>query len=176
MERFDGAADFRGGQFVLIDGVTIRPARPGDGSALQELVKSLAISHGYEKEFFGTPELYETALFCPNPVIGAFLAEVSGTPAGCAIWHRSFSTFRGKEIIYLEDLSVLPDFRRRGIAKALLKAVAQLAAARDIPEVFWLMMDWNDGARALYESVGAEIEGGNSFCRLSGDALARLAQ
>jgi len=155
--------------------MAIRPVRPGDGAALHEMVKTLAISHGHETEFTAKPDDYERALFQPNPVIGAFLAEVSGVPAGCAIWHRSFSTFRGTETIYLEDLSVLPDFRRRGIARSLLKAVAQMAVARNVPALFWLMMGWNDGARALYQGVGAEIESGNSFCHLSGDALARLA-
>ena len=156
--------------------IAVRAVRPGDGAALHAMVKALAVSHGHEKEFVATPESYEAALFCPNPVIGAFLAEVGGVPAGCAIWQRSFSTFRGAEKIYLEDLSVLPEFRRRGIARVLLKAVARLAVIRGLAAVSWLMMDWNGGARALYESVGAEIESGGNYCRLSGDALARLAQ
>ena len=95
-------------------------------------------------------------------------------PAGCAIWQRSYSTFRGRETIYLEDLSVLPQFRRRGIGQALLKAVAQLAWHAGLAAITWLMMAWNEDARRFYEAAGAEIEDGICFCRLHGAALERL--
>lgn len=156
--------------------IVIREARPGDGATLHAMVEALAISHGHEREFTAQPEDYERELFRPDSAIGALIASSDGEPAGCAIWHRSFSTFRGRETLYLEDLSVLPQFRRRGIAAALLKAVARLAVARGLPSVSWLMMAWNEGARALYESAGAEVEDGNCHCRLHGEALERLAR
>lgn len=153
----------------------IRAAKAGDGEAIHAMVMALAQSHGYGDHVFATPEGFEAALFRPDPIVGAFIATVDGVAAGCAIWHRSFSTFRGRETIYLEDLSVLPEFRRRGIAKALLKRVARLAVERGAPQVSWLMMGWNDGARKLYLEAGAEVEDGNCFCRLHGEALERLA-
>ncbi len=153
----------------------IRAAQPGDGVALHAMVIALAQSHGYGDHVVATPAGYEAALFRNEPIIGAFIATVDAVPAGCAIWHRSFSTFRGCETIYLEDLSVLPEFRRKGIAKALLKRIARLAVERGCPQVYWLMMGWNDGARQLYLEAGAEVEDGNCFCRLHGEALERLA-
>jgi GNAT superfamily N-acetyltransferase len=156
--------------------IVLRPAVAGDGAALHAMVMALAISHGHENDVTATPGDFDAALTLPGGLISAIIAEVDGLPAGCAIYHRSFSTFRGKETIYLEDLCVLPEFRRRGVARQLLKAVARAAVARGVPAVSWLMMDWNDGARALYESAGAEVEAGNSFCRLTGDALGRLAE
>jgi ribosomal protein S18 acetylase RimI-like enzyme len=78
-------------------------------------------------------------------------------------------------LMHLEDLSVLPQFRRRGIARTLLKAVAALAIEKNYPSIYWLMMDWNKEATALYQSVGAEIEPGTSFCRTHGPVLEALA-
>ena len=156
--------------------IEVRAARPGDGAAIHAMVEALAISHNELEHFVARPSDYEAALFAPGALVGGFLATVDNQPAGCAIWHRSFSTFRGKETLYLEDLSVLPAFRRRGIARALLKAVAQLAMARGVPVVIWEMMDWNEGARTLYQSVGAEIEPGFRKCRLYSEALERLAR
>jgi GNAT superfamily N-acetyltransferase len=156
--------------------ITVRAARPGDGEALHAMVAALAHSHGHGEGFKARPEDFELALFREHPVIGALIAETAGQPAGCAIWNRSYSTFRGEEVMYLQDLSVLPDFRRRGVARALLKAIARLAVEKSFAAVYWLMMDWNEAGRALYESVGAEIEGGNCFCSLNGPALHRLAQ
>ena len=92
-----------------------------------------------------------------------------------ATWQRSYATFMGRETMYLEDISVLPPFRRRGIATALLKAVARLAVERRAAAVTWLMMGWNTEARGLYEKLGATIYDDNCFCKLSGEALERLA-
>ncbi len=138
------------------------------------MVRELAVSHGHAQDFTATPGDYERFLADPHAVNGALIGLWQGEPAGCAIWQRSYSTYRGRETLYLEDLSVLPEFRRRGIARELLKGVARLALSRDAAAVTWLMMSWNAEARRLYAAAGAEIEEGNCLCRLSGDALERL--
>ena len=142
---------------------------------LQAMVRELAVHHGYEAYFTAKPEDYERFLADPHAINGAIIAEWNGEPAGCATWQRSYATFIGREIMYMEDISVLPPFRRRGIAKALLRAVAQLAVQREAAAVKWLMMGWNSDARRLYEAAGASIEEGNCFCQLTGEALQRLA-
>ena len=154
--------------------IAVREAQAGDGAILHAMVRELAVSHGHEADFLARPEDYERFLSDPHAVNGALIASWEEVPAGCAIWQRSYSTFRGRETLYLEDLSVLPSFRRRGIGQALLKAVARLALSRNLPAVSWLMMSWNEDARRLYEAAGAEIEEGNCMCRLSGAALERL--
>jgi GNAT superfamily N-acetyltransferase len=155
--------------------ISIRTIKPGEAAALLAMTRALAVSHGEEDHFTATPEFVEAALFADDPIVHCLIAEYGGVPAGCAVWHRSFSSFRGREVMYLEDVSVLPEFRRKGIARALMKAVARIAVERGYPGIAWLMMDWNDGARKLYEEAGAELQGGTVFCRLNGDALARLA-
>jgi GNAT superfamily N-acetyltransferase len=154
--------------------LTIREALAGDGAALHAMTRALAVHHGHEADFVSAPEDFERFLTEPHPVGGALIAFWNGAPAGSAIWHRSFSSFRGRETLYLEDLAVLPEFRRRGIGRELLRAVARLARARGVPAVTWLAMDWNREALGLYEASGAELEPGNVLCRLSGAALERL--
>lgn len=154
--------------------ITIREAVAGDGAILHGMVRELAVNHGHAEDFIARPSDYERFLADPRPVGGALIAFWADAPAGCAVWHRSFSTFRGCETLYLEDLSVLPEYRRRGAGQALLQAVARLAVVRGLPEVTWLMMSWNDGARRFYANAGASIEDGNCLCRLSGAALERL--
>ena len=155
--------------------ITVRPMKPGEGAALLAMIRALAESHNLLHTVLATPEMYEAAMFSDQPIVGTLMAEYDGVLAGCAVWHRSFSTNRGAEVMYLEDLSVLPEFRRRGIARALLKAVARLALEKNYPGIYWLMMDWNKEASALYASVGAEIEPGTTFCRIRDDALRVLA-
>jgi GNAT superfamily N-acetyltransferase len=155
--------------------ITVHPMQRGEGAALLSMVRALAESHNLTHTVLATPEMYEAAMFSDQPIVGTLMAEYDGVLAGCAVWHRSFSTNRATEVMYLEDLSALPEFRRRGIARALLKAVARLALEKNYPSVYWLMMDWNRGANALYASVGAEIEPGTTFCRIRDDALKALA-
>ncbi len=152
--------------------LTIRKAGPGDGAMLHTMLRELAEHH--EIPITAQPADYERFLADPHAVNGALIAFWSGAPAGCATWQRSYSTFRGRETIYMEDISVLPPFRRLGIGKALLRAVASMAVARGAGAVTWLMMGWNEEARRFYEGHGAEIEDGVCYCRLEGTALERL--
>jgi diamine N-acetyltransferase len=155
--------------------IEVRAAQPGDASAIHHMVRELASHHGYLQFFKAEPQDFERLLSDPREISGAVIALWSGEPAGAAIWHRAFSTFAGRETVYLEDLLVLPPFRGRGIGEALLKAVARVTLARKAAMLHWLMMDWNEDARRLYTRAGAKIENGNCHCSLSGDALERLA-
>ena len=155
--------------------ITIRAAGVGDGAIVHAMVRELVIHHGYEDSFAATPEDFETFLADPHAINGALIAEWNGQPAGCATWQRSYSTFQGRETLYMEDISVMPEFRNKGIGKALLKAVARLAVARKAAAVSWLMMGWNTDARRFYEAAGAAIYDDNCFCKLSGEALERFA-
>jgi GNAT superfamily N-acetyltransferase len=154
--------------------ISVRPAAPGDGAILHAMVHELAVSHGHAPDFTARPEDYERFLADPHAINGALIGFWQGEAGGCAIWQRSYSTYRGRETLYLEDLSVLPHFRRRGLGRELLRAVARLALSRNVPAVTWLLMSWNGEARRLYAAAGAEIEEGNCLCRLSGEALERL--
>ena len=155
--------------------IDIRPIARGEGALLLPLTHVIADSHqpGSVK---ATAEDYERALFAEHPIVGALLARIDETVAGAAVWHRSFSTNAGREIMYLEDLAVLPDYQRRGVAQALMKALAQLALERGYPKIFWLAMQWNAGAVQFYKGLGAEMQPENIFCWLDGPALEALAR
>jgi ribosomal protein S18 acetylase RimI-like enzyme len=156
--------------------ITIRNAKPGDGEFLLKTSTELARTHQWPEGIPAQAADFEAALFCASPIIGALIAEVDGMPAGSAIWHRSFSTNLGREIMYLEDLVVLPDFRQRGVARALLNEVAKVAVARGYPKIYWLAMEWNVNAIALYKSVGADVELANCYCSIQGQALLDMAK
>lgn len=156
--------------------IAVRPAKPGDGAFLLLTSTELAKTHQWPDGIPAQAGDYEAALFCASPIIGALIADVDGEPAGSAVWHRSFSTNLGREIMYLEDLVVMPEFRKRGVARALLKEVARVAVARGYPKVFWLAMEWNSTAIDLYKSVGAEVEPANCYCAVTGQTLLDMAQ
>ncbi|MDB5590665.1 GNAT family N-acetyltransferase [Enterovirga sp.] len=156
--------------------VAIRPARPGDAPVILGLIRELAAYERLLHEVDATESLLDAALFGPEPRAHCDLAEVGGVAAGFALWFRSFSTFRGRAGIYLEDLYVPPEFRGRGIGRALLAGLARRCREEDLPRLEWSVLDWNAPALGFYASLGAEPMSGWTRLRLGGAELARLGE
>ncbi len=115
-------------------------------------------------------------LFGESPCAEAIVAVVSGKIVGFGLFFQNYSTFLTKPGIYLEDLFVLPEYRRRGIAKGILMHLAKLAIARDVGRLEWSVLDWNKNAIAFYEKMGAMVLPDWRICRLTGDALTSLTK
>jgi ribosomal protein S18 acetylase RimI-like enzyme len=82
------------------------------------------------------------------------LAYADRRAVGAAVCVWSFSTFAGRPSVNIHDLAVLPEFRDRGIGRALLAAVEARALARDCCKITLEVHDSNEGAKRLYASVG----------------------
>src|SRR5262249_55173905 len=102
-------------------------------------------------------------------------AEVGGEPAGFALFFHTFSTFRGRPGLYLEDLFVRPEHRRRGIGKGLLASLARMAVARGCGRLEWAVLDWNEPAIAFYRSLGARPMDEWTVFRVDDQSLGDLA-
>jgi GNAT superfamily N-acetyltransferase len=92
-----------------------------------------------------------------------------------ALWFLNFSTWDGVAGIYLEDLFVRPCFRRHGLARGLLSALAEECVDNGYTRLAWAVLNWNTDAIALYESVGARPQSEWTTYRVSGAELAELA-
>lgn len=109
-----------------------------------------------------------------RPVAECLIGEVDGEAQGMALFFTSFSTWTGRPGIYLEDLFVRPGARGRGLGKALLAAVAQIAVERGCRRVEWSVIDWNEPAIGFYKTLGARPMDQWTVWRVDGEALARL--
>ena len=155
--------------------LSIRRAEPADAALVYELVCALADYEKLRHEVDATPEEIAKALFAPEPRLFCDLAEWDGEAAGFVVWFLNFSTFRGRHGIYLEDVFVKPDFRGRGIGKALMRHLARTCVDNGYARFEWAVLDWNAPSIAFYQSIGAEIKGEWKVCRMSGPALAKFA-
>lgn len=156
----------------------IRPARPGDEPVIVTMIHELAAFERAPEECTVTESQITAALFGDDAVARCHIAEVDGQAAAMALWFRNFSTWDGVAGVHLEDLFVRQEFRRRGLARALLATLAAECVRRGYSRLSWSVLDWNADAIALYDAVGGRQMSEWIGYRVSGaelTALARLA-
>ena len=100
---------------------------------------------------------------------------MDGAVVGFALWFYTFSTFRGRHGIWLEDLFVRPEARRAGAGTALLRNLARRCVAEGLGRFEWSVLDWNEPAIAFYRAQGARLLDDWTMCRVDGPALTALA-
>ena len=154
----------------------IRPARVEDCSTIVDLIRELAAYERLEHEVRAGPEEIRRNLFGPRPYAEALIAEADRGAVGLALFFHNFSTFRGQPGIYLEDLFVRPEYRGRGIGKALLASLARLGVERGCGRVEWAVLNWNEPSIGFYRSLGALPQDDWTVYRVADAPLARLAE
>src|SRR5580704_3315807 len=154
---------------------TIRIATAADVPQILAFVRALAAFEREPNAVVATEEGLLRDGFGPNPFYSCLIAEHDGQPAGFALFFYNYSTWMGRPGIYLEDLFVLPEFRGRGIGKALLQRVAAVALEKGCERLQWEVLDWNTPAIDFYSAMGAEFMDEWRLVRLEGEAIKRLA-
>lgn len=142
---------------------------------LLRLIKALADYERLSGEVIATEDLLREALFGSERTAEAALAYVGTDAVGFAVWFYNFSTFVGRPGLYLEDIFVLPDWRDRGVGRALMRHVARIAVVRGCGRMEWAVLDWNEPAIRFYRNIGAQAMDGWTVYRLTGEALKQLA-
>lgn len=135
--------------------VVVRKAGPDDANTLIELICGLA---DYEQlprpDEAARARLIEHG-FGLQPKFEVFLAEVSGRAVGYTISFETYSTFLARPTFFLEDLFVLPEYRKLKAGLALFKNCVTEAHRRECGRMEWLVLDWNENAIRFYEKLGA---------------------
>jgi GNAT superfamily N-acetyltransferase len=153
----------------------IRRAVPDDAAAITAMIHELARFEHAADQCTVVEKQISTALFGRPGTLRAHVAEVDGEVAAMALWFLNFSTWDGVEGIHLEDLYVQPRFRRLGLARGLLAALAQECLDNDYTRLSWAVLNWNTDAIALYRAIGGQPQSEWTTYRLSGPELAALA-
>jgi len=155
--------------------ISIRPATRSDVDLILEFIRGLAEYERAPESAVATAEDILRDGFSENPKFRAVIAEWEGRPAGFAFFFYCYSTWLGRPGIYLEDLFVHPEYRGKGIGKALLVHLAQIAVRENCYGMRWQVLDWNTPSIEFYESLGAQQQKEWVPMRVMGDDLKRLA-
>ncbi|QKF81576.1 GNAT family N-acetyltransferase [Halarcobacter ebronensis] len=156
--------------------IIIREAVSNDAKTIYDFIVELAL---YEKEpnaVKTTVEETREKIFGENSTVKAIICEENGKPIGHAIFFYNYSTWLGKNGIYLEDLYVSEKKRGLGAGKAMLKYLAKKALSEDCGRFEWSCLDWNTPSRNFYESLGAKSLDEWVGYRLEGEDLINFAK
>ena len=153
----------------------IEPAHIRDVPLILQFIQELAEYEQLADACVATEDDLRANLFGPNAVAHTVIAYFDDQPAGFALYFFNFSTFLARPGLYLEDLFVKPSFRKRGIGRALLACLAQVAVDRGCGRMEWAVLNWNELALRVYRSIGAQPLNDWTVMRLTGPAISALA-
>src|SRR6202034_1941623 len=153
----------------------IRRASAEDAGQILEFIRALAAFERAPDAVEAKAEGLVRDGFGPRAFFECLIAEYDGQTAGFALYFFNYSTWVGRPGIYVEDLFVLPEFRRKGIGRTLLKQVATIAVENGCQRLQWEVLDWNTPAIDFYRAIGAEFLDEWRNVRLGAEAIERLA-
>ena len=155
--------------------LSIRPATAEDAGPLATMIRELA---DFEREL-DLVSITEADLvrdgFGVDPKFRAVIAEWDRQAAGYAFFFGFYSTWQGPQL-FLEDLFVRPQFRGKGLGKALLRYVANIAKRENCRAMRWEVLSWNHSAIELYKSLGATFLDDWRLVLLPSEGVQRLAE
>lgn len=156
--------------------LSIRDAVPGDEAVMLRFVRILAEHERATDLVTATEEKLHKIFFGPNKIASALIAEWDGDPCGHALYYPSISSYLAEPMVYLEDVVVDPTYRSKGIGRALMAKVAAKGLAFGAVRMYWSALDWNKGAIALYDKIGADRLGGSLSFKLQDQQLKDFAK
>ena len=154
--------------------LTFRSAERKDVPLILDFIRALAEYERMADQVVADEATLEEWLFDRQKAEVLF-AMLEGKEVGFALFFHNFSTFLGRAGLYLEDLFVLPEYRGRGVGRAILRRLAALAVERRCGRLEWWCLDWNEPSLAFYRSLGAEPMSDWTVYRIAGDTLQDLA-
>lgn len=135
--------------------IVICTAQASDGERLLALIDALADYEHLEKPNAAARARLLRDAFGPTSRFTALLAEADGQAAGYAIYFETYSSFLALPTLYLEDIFILPEYRRLKIGRRLFLYCVEEARRRGCGRMEWVVLDWNRPAQEFYEKMGA---------------------
>jgi GNAT superfamily N-acetyltransferase len=152
----------------------IRFAEEKDTKLILDFIKELADYEKLLNEVVATEEILFDSLFVRKKA-EVIIGEYAGEAVGFALFFYNFSTFLGKEGIYLEDLYIKPEMRGKGLGKIMLSFLGRLAVERNCGRLEWWCIDWNKPSIKFYKEMGAKPMDEWTVYRVDDAALKNLA-
>ena len=155
--------------------VRVRPARPEEAGAVADLFNAINGMDGPPPPVPMTAGIALRDLLGPSPRTTLLVAELDGAVVGFVTGNPLYDSARAADCVFLNDLYVAPEARRRGAGRALVAALAADARRRGAGCVWWGVDLPDVEASRFYDAIGAGDDGGFTGRILIGPALDALA-
>jgi GNAT superfamily N-acetyltransferase len=134
----------------------VRRAQQKDAEAILTLVDALADYEHLARPDADARQRLIHDIFSDRPRLECYLCESDGKAVGYAFIFESYSSFLALPTLYLEDLFVLPEYRKIKAGYALFTAMVAEAHKRGCGRMEWTVLDWNQLAKDFYDRLGAK--------------------
>ena len=136
--------------------ILVRWARKKESKTLLELIDALADFEKLKKPGRAARVRFLRDAFGAKKRFNVLLAFVQDKPVGYAVIFETYSSFRALPTLYLEDLFVLPEFRKQGVGLKLFRRCVAEARMRGCGRMEWMVLDWNKNAIRFYRKQRAK--------------------
>jgi GNAT superfamily N-acetyltransferase len=136
--------------------IVVKSAEGKDAKAFLSLIDALADYEKLDRPTKAARARLVKDAFGKSRKIFPFLAYADGLPAGYAIYFFSYSSFLARPTLFLEDLFVLPEYRKQKAGLALFSACLKEAKSNRCGRMEWFVLDWNQIAIDFYHRLGAK--------------------
>jgi len=146
----------------------IRKGIKKDIPQVLDLIKELAKYENSIEKVSNTVERIENDGFGETPIFDLFVAENSKKIIGIAITYYKYSTWRGRKL-YLEDLMISENYRRKGIGGKLFDFVINFAKEKKCTGLNLQVLDWNTIGINFYKKYNMKFDNKWTNCYLEFD-------
>jgi GNAT superfamily N-acetyltransferase len=153
----------------------ISAATEADVAIILSFIRQLAAYEKLAQEAVATETSLRETLFGAQRFAEVAIGYFRTKPVGFVLFFHNYSTFLGRPGLYIEDLFVAEEYRRRGFGRALFSHVARLAKERECGRLEWSVLDWNEAAIQFYRKLGAVPMSDWTLFRLAGEPLNRFS-
>lgn len=156
-----------------INDVEFKRATEKDVPIILDFIRQMAVYEKMLDKVKATEESLKESIFDNNRA-EALLIKVNGEFVGYIMYFFNFSTFVGREGIFLEDIYINPEYRGMGIGKKVFRLLASIAKENNYERIEWTCLDWNEPSLKFYKSMGAKTMNEWIIHRLDKEAIDEL--
>jgi len=156
--------------------LSVRTATPDDAETILRFIRGLAQYERQPDAVKVTAADLRAQMASAAPPFECLIAEDGSNAIGFALFFRSYSTWLGQPLLFLEDFFVDEKYRGRGAGRLLIQRLTQIALERGYRRLEWRVLDWNEPAQRFYRAIGAYPIDEWTVWRVEGSALEQLSR
>ncbi len=107
-------------------------------------------------------------------IANVFFLVYENKEVGFALYTYNFFIYKGNGSIYLEDIYILEEYRKRGFGKLMFQKICQIAKRNKVFKIEWTCSNNNENCIKFFNSIGAREINRKKIYRLEKEKIEEL--